>query len=273
MHRWSVGDIDVVRVEDSAFALPTSDALPEWMVPAFAPSRNEVSLAFSALAVRVGDTRIVVDPWLADDGPRGRRGAAEHAARVFAELAAAGFAPDDVDLVVNSHFDGVGWNTRPSAAGGWEPTFPNARYLYVDAELAAMRRGDVIGGEPIGDVTLLDPLLAAGLLDEIALPHSLVPGVELVDAPGHNPGHAAVRLADGGDLAVIPGHLVLSPWQVHDPAVNLGDTDPALATATRRAILGELADRGGLLLTTLVGGPGGGRVHRRTDGDGFRLEA
>ena len=268
MHRWSVGDIDVVRVEDAAFALPTSDPLPEWMVPAFAPSRNEVSLAFSALAVRVGDTRIVVDPWLADDGPRGRPGAAEHAAGLFAELATAGFAADDVDVVVNSHFDGVGWNTRPSATGGWEPAFPNARYLYVDAELAAMRRG-----VPIGDVTLLDPLLAAGLLDEITLPYPLVPGVELVDAPGHNPGHAAVRLADGGDLAVIPGHLVLSPLQVHDPAVNLGDTDPVLATATRREILGELADRGGLLLTTLVGGPGGGRVHRRTDGDGFRLEA
>jgi hypothetical protein len=37
----------------------------------------------------------------------------------------------------------------------------------------------------------------------------------------------------------------------------------------RAAYLAELADRDGTLLTTLVGGPGGGRVQR--EGDGYLL--
>ncbi|GAA3082558.1 hypothetical protein GCM10020000_80730 [Streptomyces olivoverticillatus] len=45
-------------------------------------------------------------------------------------LAAAGFPPESVDLVITTHLhtDHVGWNTR-LAGEDWVPTFPNARYL------------------------------------------------------------------------------------------------------------------------------------------------
>jgi glyoxylase-like metal-dependent hydrolase (beta-lactamase superfamily II) len=109
------------------------------------------------------------------------------------------------------------------------------------------------------------------VIDSVVAPATLAPGIEVVDAPGHNPGHFAVRIESGDDLAIVPGHLVLSPIQVDDPGFDVGDADLALATVTRRAILGELADRGGLLLTTLMGGSGGGRV--RADGDGYALMA
>src|SRR5260370_711659 len=48
----------------------------------------------------------------------------------LADLAAAGAAPDEVDVVVNTHLhlDHTGWNTRLED-GQWGPTFPNARYL------------------------------------------------------------------------------------------------------------------------------------------------
>jgi hypothetical protein len=46
-------------------------------------------------------------------------------------MAAAGFAPEDIDIVICSHLhiDHVGWNTQLHA-GRWVPTFPNARYLF-----------------------------------------------------------------------------------------------------------------------------------------------
>jgi hypothetical protein len=56
---------------------------------------------------------------------------------------------------------------------------------------------------------------------------------------------------------------------VADPT-EAADLDPEVATASRRAVLSELADRGGLLLSPLLGGPGGGRVERRDD-DGYAL--
>ena len=49
----------------------------------------------------------------------------------LADLAAAGVAPEAMDMVVCTHLhvDHVGWNTR-LVDGRWVPTFPRARYLF-----------------------------------------------------------------------------------------------------------------------------------------------
>ena len=104
----------------------------------------------------------------------------------------------------------------------------------------------------------------------------MAPGTQLsehvgvVDAPGHQQGHLAVRIESGDELCIVPGHIFLSPLQVEDPTVQ-SDEDPETATATRRSMLAELAERHGLLLTTLMGGPGGGYVSGN-DPDGYRLD-
>lgn len=264
MHRWTVGVVDIVRIEDADFSLPSERAVPEWCIPDLAPSRHEVGIAFSALALRSGATRIVVDPWMADDNPRDQSDATEHGARLLGELADAGFPADEVDLVVNTHLDGIGWNTRPTA-DGWVPSFPRARYLYPADEVAAINAGEEIYGR--AGFEQLDAAIGVELVEP---PLELTDEVTLVNAPGHNWGHVAVRVESRDELAIYPGHLVLTPWQIDDPSSEDND-DPqaAVAVATRRAILDELADRRGLLLTTLLGGSGGGVVRRA--GPGFAL--
>ena len=268
MHRWQVGDVEIVRIEDSSFDVPAGRQVAAWMVPHFATAPDLVAVSFSAIAVRAGDLRVVIDPWLADDNPRGRLDAARHVAGLCDQFSDAGFDPSDIDVVVNSHFDGVGWNTRPDERGGWVPTFPHARTLYPADELASIGRGDFgTDAEP------LDVLIDGALLEGIELPHALTPEVRLVAAPGHNAGHAAVRIESGGDLAIVPGHLILSPFQVDDPGGDaVPEPDPATATTSRRSMLDELADRNGLLITTLLGGPGGGRVHSDSGRGGYHLE-
>lgn len=269
MHRWQLGDVAIVRIEDASFALPTAYDVPDWMVPDFAPTSVEIGLAFSAIAIRVGSRRIVVDPWLADDAPRDGPDAADRVDGLLEILAVSGFGADDVDIVVNSHIDGIGWNTRPDGDGGWVPTFPNARYLFPVAELDAVAAGeDIYGGDHVGvllDAGVVDPVPTSGQPFEVAA------GVQLVEAPGHNAGHLAVLIESGGDVAALPGHLILTPIQVDDPAFDVGEADLAVATDTRRRLLSDLADRRGLLVTTLLGGPGGGRVEAA--GDGYRLVA
>ena len=115
----------------------------------------------------------------------------------------------------------------------------------------------------------LGPLRDARLLHPVEGPFEIDPSVSLVDAPGHNFGHVAVRIEDGSSLAIYPGHLVLSLLQVDDPDADAGELDVTTAAATRRVVLDELASRDGVLLTTLVGGPGGGVVQR--SGSGYRL--
>jgi glyoxylase-like metal-dependent hydrolase (beta-lactamase superfamily II) len=258
---WPVGDARVTRVVDEEIVLPLEEPLPDWCVPGFAPSAGEFRLVFSALAIRAADgTSIVADPWLANDGARGRPDAAEHARRLLGALADAGHPPEEVDLVVLTHFDGIGWVTRPSDRE-WVPAFPRARYVVPRIELGGWT-AQPEGHE--GFAVLVD----ADVVDAADPPQALAPGVELVALPGHGPGHTGVRVESGGDLAVYAGHLFVYLTQVIDPTLP-NDEDPATATATRQALLAELADRRGLLLTTLIGGPGGGRVER--DGASWRL--
>jgi glyoxylase-like metal-dependent hydrolase (beta-lactamase superfamily II) len=264
VHQWRVGQVDIVRVEDENFALGSDRVVPEWAVPALAPSRTETLIAFSAFVIRDGDHHIVVDPWLANDFPRDQPDAADHVDRLLGQLEALGLGADRIDTVVNTHFDGVGWNTRPTDTEAWTATFPNARYLYPRAELEAWRTGEFPTGDPSFEL-----LAAAGLLDAVDAPHRISPHVELIDAPGHAAGHLAVQVESGDEVAVIPGHLILNVFQLADPA-EAADLDPPAACASRRRLLDELADRRGLLLTTLIGGPGGGWVRR--DGPGFAID-
>jgi glyoxylase-like metal-dependent hydrolase (beta-lactamase superfamily II) len=258
---WSVGDVRVTRVVDEEIVLPLDDALPDWCVPHFAPSPAEFRLVFSALAIAAGGASIVVDPWLANDAARDRPDAAEHCDRLLADLDAAGHPAADVDLVVLTHFDGIGWVTRPSGQG-WQPTFPRARHVVPRIEL------DEWTAHPDGHEGFA-VLVDAGLVDAVDPPNALAPGVELVGLPGHSLGHCGVRIDTGGGLAVYTGHLFVYLTQVVDPT-RPNDEFPDVATVTRRSVLAELAERDGLLLTTLIGGPGGGRV--RVGREGWRLE-
>lgn len=260
VQRWRIGDVQVVRVEDVDFALPSEEPLPAWAVPGLAPSTGEHRVAFSALAVRDGDTRIVVDPWL--QAQRDQPDAAAQAERLLAELDAAGFAPDAVDVVVNSHLEGVGWNTRPDG-DDWVLSFPNARYLYPADEVAAAERGEELPG--LDDFRHLASLTA---IESVQSTRALTSSVTVEPTTGHSVGHQVVRIDSQDDLAVYLGHLVIHPLQLSDPGSNPVDDGPDAATE-RRHYLGELADRRGTLLTTLVGGAGGGVVAR--GGEGYRF--
>ncbi len=68
--------------------------------------------------------------------------------------------PSDVDVVVLSHVDGIGWSLRRDG-DDWVPTFPRARYVLPAAELAA-----IDGGAPINGGEHLGPL--RGVLDAVS---------------------------------------------------------------------------------------------------------
>jgi hypothetical protein len=270
VRRWHVGDVTIVRIESVELTLPSERPVPEWAVPHLAPSTDAYHLAFSGFGIVDGDRRIVVDPWLADDNPRSAPDAGERVDGLLSRLAAAGLPAGEVDVVVNTHIDGTGWNTRPASrpdGDGWVATFPNARYLIPEAEIAAIERGDPIFGAdglaPLFDACVVDPV------DASAEPVPVSRHVTLDPAPGHNFGHVAVRVDAAEDgVAVIPGHLFLDLFSVEDPSSREGDGPEA--PDTRRRLLDLLAARSGLLLSPFFGGEGAGRV----EGDattGYRL--
>lgn len=258
MHRWNVGTVEVVRVESFDIALPGEFELPAWAVPMFAPAPGEHRIADSATAIRDDDVSLVIDPWLITDWSSAAT--TESVAGYLAALAEAGFRADEVDIVVNSHFEAIGGNAFLQDDGSWRPAFPNATYHFPSEDLAAAASGSPDHADLAAFLTTVD---LVGLGDG----HRCSPSVRTVRTDGHGPGHQAVRIESGDEVAVYVGHLVSQVCQFADPArAPLSQAEPPV----RARVLADLADEGAIILTALLGGPGGGRVHR--DGTAFRLE-
>jgi len=274
VQRWSVGDSVVTRVPDDNFELvvPQDEATTSvllsqasWLAPHFLTADGALRLGTSAIAIDTPGARVVVDPWLAFDDPdRKTPEARARIDRLLASLADAGFEPESVDVVVNTHIDGVGANTRP--AGNDEvPAFPNARYVIPSEEIAALRAGRFPGAEPF------EVLCAAGLVDE---PDGLIAGdVRVEPGPGHSPGHHVVRIESDGSGALIVGHLFLHPAQVFAPEPRAGlDENVELAAETRRALLTHAAEEKTLVIGPLWASPGAGTVVPSGESDRWRLQ-
>lgn len=271
---WQVGETTITRVPEDGFDLvlaqddETTRLLRSqafWLAPRFLTTEGALRVGSSAIVLRAGGTLIVVDPWLAFDGAD--RFAPEGATRVerlLAGLAGAGFAPEEVDVVVNTHIDGVGANTRP--VDGLElAAFPEACYVLAAEELAALKAGRRRGAEAFA--TLMDE----GRLELVGPDHRVTDEVRLEAAPGHSDGHLVVAVDSGDQHAVIAGHLFLHPAQVFAPGPRADlDENPEQAAMTRRVLLERCAAQDALLVGPLFAEPGAGRVLNHNDS--WRLE-
>lgn len=230
-----------------------------------------------SLDMIVDGRRVVVDTGVGNAKTRANPAGHDLDTPYLDELTAAGFPPDDVDLVVLTHLhtDHVGWNTRRED-DGWVPTFPNARYVTSDVEWAYWRSVE-LGDERarMFDDSIL-PIRDAGLLDTVDVgPEAceIAPGLRLLPAPGHTPGQVVVALRDGEDEAVISGDAVHHPLQISRPELTTGaDVDPATTVSTRRSLLARLAARRTLLLGTHFTHPVAGRVREEAGGYRFAPE-
>ena len=178
-------------------------------------------------------------------------------------LAAAGFTPEDIDTVVLSH-------AHPDHIGGLvhdnKLAFPNARHImsatewtfWTDADSLA-RMHEMLSAPARA---LLPPLRDADAVDLIDREDQIVPGVRLVPAPGHTPGHCVVAIESAGERATLLADAVLDDLNfTHPDWVSYVDVDPEETERTRRHLLGESARDGGRVLAYHMTGIG--HVERR----------
>jgi glyoxylase-like metal-dependent hydrolase (beta-lactamase superfamily II) len=184
-----------------------------------------------------------------------------------------GYPPEAVTHVVCTHLhvDHVGWNTT-LVDGAWVPTFPNARYLFVDAEYRHWRDEPSLfeNEDPFGDSVA--PVMDAGLVDMVSPDHVLSEEVRFESTPGHTPGHISLVIESDGQRAIITGDMLHHPMQLADPTLSsMFDTDPVESRATREAMFPQWADGETLVVGTHFGTPTAGKLV--ADGDGFRLDS
>jgi glyoxylase-like metal-dependent hydrolase (beta-lactamase superfamily II) len=84
-----------------------------------------------------------------------------------------------------------------------------------------------------------------GMLDLTEQDHEVVPGVRVVHAPGHTPGHRAAILEAGAEVLVLVGDLLHLPAQVQRPdSPSTHDEDPGEGCRSRARLLSSARDGG-----------------------------
>lgn len=175
---------------------------------------------FTPTLVNTGAELVLFDTGLAPEGITGA-------------LAAAGYTPDQVDVVVLTHMHGDHIGGLSGEAGA---TFANARYVTGSIEhnhwAAAGNEGFDAKVKPLSDkMTMLED---GG---------SVAAGITALAAFGHSPGHMAYHLESGGKRLAITAdtvnHYVFS-MQRPDWEVRF-DMDKAAGAATRKQVLGMIA--------------------------------
>ena len=244
-----------------------------WLAPDALDATDRIVLCFQSFLVRTPHHTILVDTCIGNDKDVPHRPAWHRKQdRIWLDaLAQAGATPDDIDLVLCTHLhaDHIGWNTRLEN-GVWVPTFPNARYLFSETELAhwTARNAET----PIGAIQdSVLPIVAANRADLVTSHHEIGDHVRLLPTPGHTIDHFAVELGHGAAHAVITGDLIHSPLQARYPHLNMWlDHDPAQAAATRRAFLDRFCDTATQCCFAHFPNPSTRRVKRWADG--FRCD-
>ncbi|WP_246418501.1 MBL fold metallo-hydrolase [Muricoccus pecuniae] len=222
-----------------------------------------LTLNLNTLLIETGGRRILLEAGAgATMGPNG--------GRLFANLAAIGLTPADIDAVVISHThpDHVG-NLRAADGGR---AFPRATVFAPRADWEFFVRGDPdLSYMPVPDdfrrrfaaaiKRSVEPVARGVELYEAGA--EIVPGLLTVAAPGHTPGMAVFLLHSSSD------QLLLTTDLAYHPAVNVDrpwrpgpDRDPAAALATRRALFDRAAADHILVLGFHYPFPGLGRLLR-----------
>ena len=229
------------------FGMTTPDAdFAAVSAAAFLPT-DKAQFFFTPTLVNTGQEVVLFDTGLTPEG-------------TVAALGAAGYAPDQVDIVVLTHM-------HPDHIGGMVtnggPTFAKARYVTGAAEYnywkGAANEGFDTNVRPFADKTTF--------IDDGG---SVVSGITGMMAPGHTPGHMIFHLESAGQRLVLTAdtanHYI---WSLGHPDWEVKfDADKARAAQARRDVFGMLAAERLPFIGYHMPFPALGYVE--TAGDGFR---
>ncbi|MFZ0287782.1 MAG: MBL fold metallo-hydrolase [Candidatus Sulfotelmatobacter sp.] len=210
----TLGDFELSIFSDGTYPLDGGaffGVIPKimWARKVEADERNYVQAGLNSLLIRTGKQNIVVETGMGNKLSERMVKFYGQPARLFANLAAGGVAPEDIDIVINTHlhFDHCGWNTVRDNDGKIVPTFPRAKYYAPEGEWQYARRPserDSISYIPDN----YDPLVQSGQMTLLKGDEEIVPGISVKTFPGHTAHMQAVIVESGGRTACYISDLI-----------------------------------------------------------------
>ena len=238
--------------------------------------RHQIPLGLNCLLLESDGKTVLIETGQGDKdfSPLRERGEAVDHGLLLEELAALGVAPDDVDIVINTHLhsDHCGWNTR-RVEGELRPTFPNARYIAQAAEWDfATHPNERTRATYLAENLL--PVEEAGQLDLVEGETEITSDLTMIETPGHTADHASVVIRDGGETAVYIGDLVQHRVQLERTAwISAFDVLPLVSLETKKTLVRDAIAGNHLIIAVHTPFPGAGRLVEREGRKHFQDEA
>ena len=234
---------------------------PLWERRIPADDRNRIPLATRCLLVETPDELVLIETGLGnksdakaieiygiDSLPTDPSTGPD---RLQAGVCEAGYSPDEVTLVVNTHlhFDHAGGNTFRGGDGEVRVAFPRARYVVQWQEWEyAHRTNERTRASYVRED--FDPVHAASAFHFLHGALEVIPGVTTVLTPGHTPHHQSVLVHSAGQTACFLGDVAPTMAHLPLPWIMGYDVEPLVTLESKRLILDRAREEGWLLVST-----------------------
>ena len=270
-YRTMLGDFEVTVLNDGTLSLPasvmtnTTEAKAEKALARnFQKSPFDASV--NAFLINTGAKLVLIDTGCGSLlGPT--------AGNLLTNLKAAGYRPEQIDEVYLTHM-------HPDHAGGLmaegKLAFPNAVLRANQRDVDFWLNEANLGKSPAAmkdffkdAMASVNPYIAAGKFKPFEEDTQLAPGIEVIAAPGHTPGHSIYSIESRGQKMVLWGDLVhVAALQFREPSVTVQfDVDSQSAATQRRRAYADAAKAGYLVGTAHLSFPGIGHV--RAEGKAY----
>jgi glyoxylase-like metal-dependent hydrolase (beta-lactamase superfamily II) len=275
-HSFCVGGIECIAVSDGEFSYPAGwlfSNVPQDQIESTLAARNlpptHVNTPYTCLVIKSGERRLLVDT--------GADGLAPTTGALLKNLQSGGISASNITdvLLTHGHPDHIGGllDSRGQLA------FPNAQYTMSKTEWDLWTDPSALHDVAM-DQHMKQMLVACahknlpqlkGRIELLADEREILPGVRVIPAPGHTPGHVALLISSGKDQMLHLADAILHPLLMEHPEWrNIFDLDEQTAVKTRQQLFDRAAADGIPSLAYHFSFPGLGRVRRQ--GSAFQWE-
>jgi glyoxylase-like metal-dependent hydrolase (beta-lactamase superfamily II) len=224
MQKLTLGDFELSIFSDGTYPLDGGaffGVIPKvmWSRKVTTDEKNYVQAGLNSLLIRAehprtGSKMVLVETGMGNKLSERMIKFYGQPAKLITSLAAEGIAPEDIDIVINTHlhFDHCGWNTVRDKDGKTVPTFPRAKYYAPEGEWQYARNPserDSISYIPEN----YDPLVESGQMTLLKGGEEIVPGISVKTFPGHTAHMQGVIVESRGRTACYTSDLI--PTSAH----------------------------------------------------------
>jgi glyoxylase-like metal-dependent hydrolase (beta-lactamase superfamily II) len=240
-YQFKVGDFECICLSDGSHDYPPQNFfanVPKEQIEELLRQRNlptdHITTPYTYLYVNTGEHRVLVDMGAGNLLPT--------TGRLVKNMKAAGIEPGEIDTVIITH-------AHPDHIGGTlddegNPVFPSARYFIWKDEWDFWFSESAFAKAPELFVKIarknLEPIKdRMSFLDHES---EILPGICVIAAPGHTPGHMVVSFSSGDEQLLYIGDTVLYPLHLEHPDwTPIYDILPEKAAASKRRIFDHAA--------------------------------